>query len=164
MQRRMVRRDRCRASAASRERISASRLIENFSEQVRAFALTLPRGRFLADGKLHLDLVNREVIDRLLALRAADQPKGENGKPQPGTGYVELSRQNPVSPRRRMRRARPCPQRERPKQKTGRRGIGRRRPQRRQGRSVHRAPLLSRARRRLVQQIDGIGGSRSQTC
>ena len=59
-------------------------MIENFSEQLRAFALTLPRGRFLADGKLHLDLVNREVIDRLLALRAADQPKGENGKPQPG--------------------------------------------------------------------------------
>ena len=58
-------------------------LIENFSEQLRAFALTLPRGRFLSDGKLHLDLVNREVIDRLLALRAADQPKGENGKPQP---------------------------------------------------------------------------------
>jgi hypothetical protein len=60
-------------------------MIENLSEQLRAFALTLPRGRFLADGKLHLDLVNREVIDRLLALRAADQPKGEGGKSQPGT-------------------------------------------------------------------------------
>jgi hypothetical protein len=58
-------------------------MIQNLSEQLRAFALTLPRGRFLSDGKLHLDLVNREVIDRLLAVRAADQPKGENGKPQP---------------------------------------------------------------------------------
>ena len=59
-------------------------LIENLSEQVRAFALTLPRGRFLADSKLHLDLVSREVIDRLLALRAADQPKGEKGNLEPG--------------------------------------------------------------------------------
>ena len=59
-------------------------MIENLSEEVRAFALTLPRGRFLADGKLHLDLVDREVIDRLLALRAADQAKGENSKSQPG--------------------------------------------------------------------------------
>jgi hypothetical protein len=40
-------------------------VIENLSEQLRPFALTLPRGRFLADGKLHLDLVSREVIDRL---------------------------------------------------------------------------------------------------
>ena len=81
-------------------------MIENLSEQLRAFALTLPRGRFLADGKLHLDLVSREVIDRLLALRAADQPKGENGKPQ----RARLRRAppaKPVSPRRRMRRARP---------------------------------------------------------
>ena len=61
-------------------------MIENLSEEVRTFALTLPRGRFLADGKLHLDLVDREVIDRLLALRAADQAKGENSKPPPGTG------------------------------------------------------------------------------
>ena len=57
--------------------------IEILSEQLRAFALTLPRGRFLADGKLDLEHVNREVIDRLLALRAADQPKGENGNPEP---------------------------------------------------------------------------------
>ena len=69
-------------------------MIENFSEQLRAFALTLPRGRFLADGRLHLDLVSREVIDRLLALRAADQQKGENGKPQPGTVILELLRQS----------------------------------------------------------------------
>ena len=38
----------------------------------------------MADGKLDLDRVNREVVDRLLALRAADQPKGENGNPEPG--------------------------------------------------------------------------------
>jgi hypothetical protein len=57
--------------------------IEILSEQLRAFALTLPQGGFLADGKLDLDHVNREVIDRLLALRAADQPKGENGNPEP---------------------------------------------------------------------------------
>jgi hypothetical protein len=57
--------------------------IEILSQQLRAFALTLPRGRFLPDGKLDLDHVNREVIDRLLALRAADQPKGENGNPEP---------------------------------------------------------------------------------
>ena len=81
-------------------------LIENFSEQVRAFALTLPRGRFLADSKLHLDLVSREVIDRLLALRAADQPKGESGKPQrgqvtsssPGEPSVSTSRDTKSTP------------------------------------------------------------------
>ena len=59
-------------------------LIENLSEKLRAFALTLPRGRILSDDKLHLDLVDREVIDRLLALRAADQPKGENGEQKLG--------------------------------------------------------------------------------
>jgi hypothetical protein len=72
----------------ARARVEAAALglttIEILSEQLRAFALTLPRGGFLADGKLHLDLVSREVIDRLLALRAADQPKGESGKPQRG--------------------------------------------------------------------------------
>ena len=60
-------------------------MIENLSEQLRAFALTLPRGGFLADGKLDLHLVNREVIDRLLTLRTADHPKGEYGNPQPVT-------------------------------------------------------------------------------
>ena len=59
-------------------------LIENLSEKLRAFALTLPQGRILSDDKLHLDLVDREVIDCLLALRAADQPKGESSKPQRG--------------------------------------------------------------------------------
>ena len=53
-----------------------------------------------------------------------------------------------ISWRRRLRRARPCGQRDRPKQKTGRRGIGRRRPKPRQGRLGHRAPLLSRVSRR----------------
>jgi hypothetical protein len=72
-------------------------MIENFSERLRAFALTLPRGRFLADGKLHLDLVNREVIDRLLALRAADQPKGEGSKPQPGTVTSSSPRKTDVT-------------------------------------------------------------------
>jgi hypothetical protein len=70
----------------ARARVEAADLgltmIEVLSEQLRAFALTLPRGRFLADGKPDLDHVNREVIDRLLALRAADQPKGENGNPE----------------------------------------------------------------------------------
>ena len=121
-------------------------LIENFSEQLRAFALTLPRGRFLSDGKLHLDLVNREVIDCLLALRAADQPKGESGKPQrgqvtsssPGEPSVSTSRDTKSTPASAAGMA---------KTEGGQRGIGRWRPQRRQGRPVHRAPLLSRARR-----------------
>ena len=80
-------------------------LIENLSEQLRAFALTLPRGRFLADGKLDLDRVNREVVDRLLALRAADQPKGETGNPEPGA-VTTNSLPKLVNRRRRMRRAR----------------------------------------------------------
>ena len=63
-------------------------MIENLSEQLRAFALTLPRGRFLADGKLHLDLVNREVIDRLLTLRSCRSPEGRER--QPTAGYAEL--------------------------------------------------------------------------
>jgi hypothetical protein len=72
-------------------------LIENFSEGLRAFALTLPRGRFLADDKLHLDLVNREVIDRLFALRAVDQPKRENGEPRTGTAILNSSGKAGVS-------------------------------------------------------------------
>ena len=71
----------------ARARVKAADLglttIEIPSEQLRAFALTLPRGRFLADGKPDLDHVNRELMDRLLALRAADQPKGEDGNPEP---------------------------------------------------------------------------------
>jgi hypothetical protein len=71
----------------ARARVKAADLgltsIERLSEQLRAFALTLPQGRFLANGKLDLDHVNREDIDRLLALRAADQPKGDNGNPEP---------------------------------------------------------------------------------
>ena len=65
----------------ARARVKAADLgltsVEILSEQLGALALTLPRGRFLADGNLDLDHVNREVIDRLFALRAADQPKGE---------------------------------------------------------------------------------------
>ena len=121
-------------------------MIESLSEEVRAFALTLPRGRFLSDGKLHLDLVNREVIDRLLALRAADQPKGENGKPQPdavtssspGKADVTASQDAKSTPVSAAGTA---------KTEDGQEGIGRRRSRRRQGRPGHRAPLLSRARR-----------------
>ena len=71
-----VERDVARARAKAADLGLTS--IEILSEQLRAFGLTLPRGRFLADGKPDLDHVNRELIDRLLALRAADQPKGEN--------------------------------------------------------------------------------------
>src|SRR5665213_3235928 len=55
-------------------------MITDLSEELRTFAATLPRGGFSPDGTLALDLVDREVIDRLLALRPGTQPDQRTGK------------------------------------------------------------------------------------
>ncbi len=70
--------DRSMPSLSTMERLSAA---------LREFAFGLPAGRFGADGKLELGLVERTTIERLLALRSqerkASATEGQGGAGQP---------------------------------------------------------------------------------